>query len=161
MFVFSKLFWTLVQPGNSLRLLLCAGLVSAAFGRRRLGLALAGGAAAALLAVAVLPIGTWALAPLEDRFVKPPALPDRVDGIIVLGGHFEPRLSMLRGEVAVNGKMERMLVFADLARRHPEATLVFSGGSGEVFAQDDKEATVARELNARHGVPEALGTAER
>src|SRR3546814_2986333 len=50
--------------------------------------------------------------------------------------------------------MERMLVFADLARRHPEATLVFSGGSGEVFAQDYKEATVAREISARLGVPE-------
>src|SRR3546814_16715383 len=61
---------------------------------------------------------------------------------------------MLRCEVAVNGMMERMLVFADLARRHPEATLVFSGGSGEVFAQDYKEATVAREISARLGVPE-------
>lgn len=152
MFILSKLFSTLVQPGNALLLLLCLGLVLIAAGRRRIGLGFAGAAAALLVAIAVLPVGTVALAPLEDRFPQPQALPERVNGIIVLGGLFEPDLSAARGTAAINGSVERMLAFAALAERYPEATLVFTGGSGSVFLQEFKEAAVARDVSARFGL---------
>lgn len=130
-FVFGKLAWILAQPSNLLALLFALGLVLRAFGRRRGGRALVAGSLALFLACAVLPVGAWLISPLENRFPAP-RLPERVDGIVVLGGAIQPSLSADRGALALNGNVERLTAFADLARRYPAAKLVFTGGSGSL-----------------------------
>jgi uncharacterized SAM-binding protein YcdF (DUF218 family) len=147
-FVLSKLFWILAQPGN---LLLAALVGGSLLGRRfRLGRALAAAAAALLLAVAVLPVGEWALRPLEERFPRP-ELPARVDGIVVLGGMVDQVVAHHRGAPALTDAAERLVEFADLARRFPEARLVATGGSGRLDEQDLKEAPVMEEALRRMG----------
>jgi hypothetical protein len=80
-FVASKVFWAVATPGNLL-LLLLAGLLAQANGRRR-GFRLALDAGLALLVIAALPLDDWLAAPLEARF-STPTLPAQIDGIIVL-----------------------------------------------------------------------------
>jgi hypothetical protein len=65
--------------------------------------------------LAVAPIGPAMVLALEERFPRPAQLPDRIDGILVLGG-------------AINPATARMLDAVALARRHPEAKLVLVGG---------------------------------
>jgi len=48
--------------------------------------------------------------------------------------------------------MPRLLATAELARRYPEARILFSGGSGNLFAADDRDADAARPLLAALGV---------
>ncbi len=82
----------------------------------------------ALLAGGLLPAAAWVLLPLEQRF---PAFNDdgeRVDGIIVLGGALQTVISNARGQLTLNDAGERQIALADLARRYPQAHLVFSGG---------------------------------
>jgi uncharacterized SAM-binding protein YcdF (DUF218 family) len=43
-------------------------------------------AVGAMTACLLLPINSWAIRPLEDRFPAVTALPEKVDGIVVLGG---------------------------------------------------------------------------
>ncbi len=142
-FVASKLFWWTVNPGNVLLALLCLGLVALLAGRRRLGVWLIGLVTVLCLAVTVLPLGSWLLRPLENRF---PAVdvPDRLDGIIVLGGAINPALSAVRRQPILTDSAERLFAFVALARRHPEARLVFTGGSAAVVDTIDREADVAR-----------------
>src|SRR5579875_899148 len=104
-FVVGKLFWGLAVPGNLLLILLLLGLLWNR--RRRAGRRLIAAAALVLLAIAVLPVGQWMIAPLEARF-PPPALPPRVDGIIVLGGAIETGTTEAHGQVALNGAAERL-----------------------------------------------------
>jgi uncharacterized SAM-binding protein YcdF (DUF218 family) len=68
-----------------------------------------------------------------------PARPARVDGIIVLGGAIEPGLSADRKAISLNGNAERLVAFAALARRYPEAKLVFTGGSGNLMQPNQRE----------------------
>jgi uncharacterized SAM-binding protein YcdF (DUF218 family) len=129
MFVFSKLAWVLVQPSNLLLLLLILAAAGLLLGYRRFGTWLLCGVTLALVVVTLLPIGTWLVIPIENRF-PPPVLPERVDGIIMLGGAVEQDTSALRQQIALNEAAERVTALVELARRYPDARLVVSGGIG-------------------------------
>ncbi len=139
-FLAGKLVWIVLKPSNLLALLLALGFVLRVLGRRRTGGALIAGALAVFLAAVVLPLGAWLISPLENRFPEATTLPARVDGIIVLGGAISPVLSADRNTVALNGHAKRLVAFSALARRFPDAKLVFTGGSGDPFHPDLREA---------------------
>lgn len=149
-FFLSKAVWLFAQPGNLLTLLvvMAAGLLMA--GWIRTGRAIVVGVAVLMAALALTPLAERIAAPLEDRFPRPPP-PERVDGIILLGGAVNPYLTASRHEPSVNEAAERLLAFVELGRRYPEARMVASGGSGSVFYQDEKEDGVVR------GVLEQVG----
>jgi uncharacterized SAM-binding protein YcdF (DUF218 family) len=150
-FVLSKLLWTFVQPGNMFFLATVMAAALAWTRWRRAGRLILALLLTAALAVTILPIGTWLVTPLEDRFPAP-VQPARVDGIIVLGGALNPSISRARGQPAVNDNAERLLAFVEMARRYPKARLVFTGGSGKIFSQKFKEADVARQVFRQVGL---------
>lgn len=142
-FVLSKIFWFLAQPGNLFFIIFILAIALLwtrwkRLGRRLLVVLLAFG-----ILVTVLPLGQWLLLPLENRFPQLKPLPKRVDGIVVLGGSVNQFISRARGQPSVNGAAERLVAFTELARKFPDAILLFSGGSGNLFRQDIKEAEAA------------------
>ena len=147
----AKVFWLVAEPGNLLLILLVLGVLAALLGRRLVGRLLIGLATLGFLAAATLPVGAWLIAPLEDRFPQP-TLPDKVDGIVVLGGALEERVTAARGRPHLNRYAERMTEFVRLARLYPEARLVFTGGTAALFGAPMTEAEVARLLLADLGV---------
>ncbi len=115
----------------------------------------------ALTLILLLPVDQWSLAPLEDRFAST-TLPAAVDGIIVLGGAQETGIWQDRGQPALNVAADRMTEFAILARRYPQARLVFSGGTPPSRPDSAPEADVARDLLIGLGVaPERLTFEDR
>lgn len=144
MFVLSKLTGLLTQPANIVLLVFLAG-VGLLFTRyRQAGRTLLCVLAAVLVAVAVLPWSAWVVRPLENRFPMATALPERVDGIVVLGGAVDPVVTAARGQPSLNGAIERVTSMVALAERYPDARLVFTGGSGAIATQDLKEAPVVK-----------------
>ena len=155
LFVLSKLLWGFAAPGSLMALTLALGLVAASCGRGAWALAgrrAVGAAAVFFLALTVLPLGEWALTPLENatRFVPP----EQVDGLIVIGGDEKTDISQARGMPVALDSMRRHLTFTELARRYPDAKLVFSGGSGLLSPQARMlDAEVARQILAEMGLP--------
>lgn len=148
MFFLSKVAWALVEPGNLLLLLLLSGsvLLFLGGGRACAGRVLVVAATVGFTAVAMLPLADWVARPLESRFPHP-GYPPRVDGIIMLGGAVQPRLSRDRGEASLNQAAERLFAFVELGRRYPGARMVSSGGSGSVRHPDlTEDAAVRRAL---------------
>jgi len=129
-FFFGKLVWAVAQPGNILLLCLLAGLVLLAISRWRRGKVLIGLSALGFALLAVAPIGPAMLLALEQRLPRPAALPERIDGILVLGGAVDPAVSQSYGETVFNSAVARVLGGIALARRHPEAKLALIGGEG-------------------------------
>ena len=129
-FLFGKIAWAVVQPGNLLLLCLLAGVIFFLASRGRRGRILVGLAALGFLLLAVAPIGPAMLLVLEQRLPRPAALPERIDGILVLGGAVEPALSLSYGETVFNSAVARVLAGIALARRYPEAKLALIGGEG-------------------------------
>ncbi len=124
----SKIFWLLVSPLSVIGFLIVAAAAALWVGWRRTGLWLTTIAAGLVLFAATVPLGAYATLALENRFPANPPLPADVDGIIVLGGPVDPVATLARNQPAVGGSFDRVLVFADLADRYPEAKLVYTGG---------------------------------
>jgi len=99
------------------------------------------------------PLGNILILPLEQRFPPWDASRGPPAGIVVLGGAVMPDVSLARGSLAMNEAAERITATAELARRYPEARIVFAGGSGSLIADEPPEAPVAI------GELEALGVA--
>ncbi len=153
MFAVSKVFWLIADPGNLLLAALVLGAVLGWTRWRRAGRRLVAAVAAVALAIAVLPVDDWLTMPLENRFPPPASLPAEITGIIVLGGSIQPTITHWRGQPSLNGHAERLTEFVALARRYPDAKLIFTGGSGSLGFPDLKETVGARELLARLGLP--------
>lgn len=152
-FFLSKTFWLVAQPLNTIVLLMIAGLALRAAGRARAGhIALTAGAIY-LLAATIVPLGQLLLLPLESRFDKPVPLPAHVDGIIVLGGAIASDISYARGEVTIGDPAERVTVLVALARRYPEARLVYSSGNADFLRKPGgSEAGMMRDFLSEEGV---------
>jgi len=101
------------------------------------------------------PLGNLVLYPLEQRF--PPWDPARgaPDGIVVLGGAIDADLSAAHGVAVVGGSADRILAAAALARRYPNARLVYSGGSGNLISNDAREADYVAALFESLGIAKA------
>ncbi|MCW5699329.1 MAG: YdcF family protein [Rhodospirillales bacterium] len=128
-FTASKLFWLLAQPGNLLVVLLGVGALLLWTRRQRIARFLVSAVALVLLIVATVPLGEWLILPLEERIGRPATLPESVDGIIVLGGALDFRITQSHGELAVEDSGERVIEGMRLARRYPSARIVFTGGA--------------------------------
>ena len=153
LFVLSKIFWRLVEPDLLLLAIVVIGLALAATRRHaRTGMRIAVAGVVLLLAVAFAPTDQWLLAPLEDRFPPPRALPAQVDGIVALGGAVDAERSMVHGMPSLNDEAERITAFIALARRYPSAKLVFTSGSVSISGDGPKEADAAATLFAELGL---------
>lgn len=139
-----KIVSFLLAPGTLLLLSLLAGTTLLWSRRRfRAGRIMLSAVGLILLAVTVLPLDEMISAPLENRFPANPPLPAHVDGIIVLGGAIDPYLSIAHQQVALNDSAERLLEGARLARLHPEARLLFTGGATDPSQPEAREAPLA------------------
>jgi uncharacterized SAM-binding protein YcdF (DUF218 family) len=151
-FYLSKIFWFFIQPLNLSIFLAFAGLLAMFLGRRRLA---AGGVSAAFLVLALsawTSLGALMLNPLEERFQRPASLPEKVDGIVVLGGGFEGAINLARGGYELNSGGDRFVETAVLARRFPNAKVLVSGGTGAILLDGEGDAATAPRLLVALGV---------
>ena len=142
-FVLSKLVWFVLSPVN-LAIVLALSAALLAFTRfARAGRWLGLGALAALALMAFSPLPRIVVRPLEDRFPQQDAAKGPVDGIIILGGP----IGVARGDVVLTSAGARMTKAVELARLHPQARVVFTGGSANLVSPvTETEADGARLL---------------
>lgn len=154
-FYLSKIFWFFVDPGNVLLIAILLGALLTWTRRRRLTRWWLSLTAVYALILALVPFGWIMMSELENRFAQPATLPQKVDGIVVLGGVVDQFVSQDRGTVAINGAVERLTFFARLANKYPGAKLVFSGGSGVLTDQSLKEADFVKPILVTLGIEPA------
>ncbi len=142
-FILSKTLGVLILPTTFLLLLGLAGAVLlltrfCAFGRQVLVLS------SVLLAIcAFSPLGNVLLYPLESRFPQWDASRGAPDGIIVLGGSIDADISVAHQVPVIRSAADRIVAGAALARKYPDARLIFSGGSANLISNDAREADYA------------------
>ncbi len=101
------------------------------------------------------PVSDYLMHPLETRFSKPEVLPDSIDGIIVLGGGENLKISVGWDTAEVGGAGDRFIAAAILAKQYPQAPVIFSGGSGLLrFDTTKTGGDIARALLIAVGIEE-------
>jgi uncharacterized SAM-binding protein YcdF (DUF218 family) len=79
----------------------------------------------------------------------------------VLGASIEADLSVAHGTPVVRGAPDRIIAAAALARRYPNARVVFSGGSANLVSNDAREADFAGAIFESLGVDKSRLIMER
>ncbi len=144
----AKILWFFAGPTNLLVMLAAVGAALLYTRWKRVGRALAAGAAVGLLLIGFSPLGRFVVRTLEDRFPQQTLEDRRVDGIIVLGG----AIGFARGQVTFNEAGARMTTAMALAKEHPHARLVVTGGDGRLVGTGPSEAEGAQELFRLAGI---------
>jgi uncharacterized SAM-binding protein YcdF (DUF218 family) len=152
-FVLSKVLAFLVVPSNVILGIGIVGMLLLLTRLRRAGVRLMVVSLLLMLVVGMTPIGMALISALENRFPPGKEGGPPIAGIIVLGGPIDNRMSKARGTLSISGEVERLLEGANLAKRHPSARLVFTGGNPSLFGDDPPEAVYAAQLFEQLGVP--------
>jgi uncharacterized SAM-binding protein YcdF (DUF218 family) len=142
-YIISKVVWFFATPSNLLISLILLGLLLALVRRlRSFGIGMSLVVTLATITLGLLPIASYLLLPLEERF--PPFRDDGkpVDGIVLLGGSVEAADSASRGMIVSNESAERVLDTIELAHRYPKARILISGGGGTVFGDGAAESPI-------------------
>jgi uncharacterized SAM-binding protein YcdF (DUF218 family) len=95
-----------------------------------------------LIILAIVPVGQLALAKLESQHPRPVSI-ERLSGVIVLGGGEDVAASRAWGLPSLGQGAERLTAAVELARRFPQAQLIYAGGSGRLRDALGAEATEA------------------
>jgi uncharacterized SAM-binding protein YcdF (DUF218 family) len=152
-FIVSKVAGFFASPSNLLIVLGLVGAVLMGTRRARCGRRMIVTAVLLLAIAGLSPLGNALVLPLEQRFPPWWAGTGEPTGIIVLGGAVSPAVSAQRGSPELNEAAERMTVVADLARRFPNARIVYSGGSSKLLGEGPDEAQFALPLLRSFGIP--------
>ena len=143
-FYASKIGWIFLTPSNLIFAGLALGLLLSLIGRRRAGMGLSSLGLLMLALCGFGPGGAWLALPLEARFAQSSDTPAPA-GIIVLGGAVKNRTPLGdRDMLEMNEAGERVTAMLLLARRYPQAKIVFTGGYGELLDYGPPEADEVR-----------------
>lgn len=151
-FTLSKIFWLIFAPANLIVLTLALGGWLMLMRRRLIGSILF------LIGFVTLVIGTVSSLPdralevLETRFPRCEDRLAKVDGVIVLGGAINVIQTALWDRLTLGESGSRIVMMADLARRYPDAKIVFTGGYGALFGKPVSEADVISKYISVFGV---------
>jgi uncharacterized SAM-binding protein YcdF (DUF218 family) len=152
-FYLSKIVWFFLQPSNAVLFLLIVGIAILWSRWVRTGRWIVLAAGVISLVGGLSPLGHALLLPLENRFERsqieagPPPV-----GILILGGAQDMSVTASRSAVALNEAGDRLVEAALLAKRFPEAKVMFTGGSSAIFGDKISEAEGARDLLTGLGI---------
>jgi uncharacterized SAM-binding protein YcdF (DUF218 family) len=151
-FAISKMLGFFTQPSNIIATICVIGIALVLLQRQRVGTLLVTFGVLLLLLFGYSPLGNVLMLSLTERFPKWQDDGRAPDGVIVLGGAIDADATATRGSLEVNSSAERVTAMLELARRYPQARIVFTGGASSLIEKSLSEAPVAGELLRRFGV---------
>jgi len=151
-FVLSKVAGFFAVPSNFIALVCALGAVLALTRWRRAGSRILALGIGLLLIAGYSPLGNALLLVLTERFPAWQEDGRAPDGIVVLGGAIDSDISAARNALETDASSERIFAMLELARRYPNARIVFTGGSANLIENTVSEAPIAGELLRQFGV---------
>lgn len=127
-FLLAKLFGLALRAENWTLLAMALTLLRLWQGRYRAALRTHVATVALVLMLGTLPFGELLIARIEAPNPAR-AVPERLQGIVVLGGYEDVRASLSTEYPQVNAAADRIIAAAILAKAHPEVRIVVSGGT--------------------------------
>jgi uncharacterized SAM-binding protein YcdF (DUF218 family) len=154
-FLFSKVLGFFTVPSNAVAVICALGVALLLMRRPLAGRSSLALGIGLLLLFGYSPAGNVLLLSLSDRFPAWQFDGHDPDGIIVLGGAIDSDASAARDALELDAAAERIVAMLELARRFPNARIVFSGGSGNLIDNSVPEAPIAGQLLDRFGIAPA------
>ena len=154
-FLLSKILGFFALPSNIVATLATVGVALLFTRFQRAGRRFTTASVVLLLLAGLSPLGNALIYPLEERFPPWDAARGAPTGIVVLGGAIGPDISAARGTPDLNESAERLTAAAALARKYPDAKIIYSGGDARLVIHGGIEAEFAATLLESLGIPRA------
>jgi len=156
-FITSKIVWAFLSPMNIIIALVCLAAVLLWFNKVALAKTLLTLLLVVNLPLLVYPVSDTLIYPLEQRFQKPDRMLTDVDGIIILGGAEELKISVSWQRAEVSSAADRYIAAAELANLYPDIPVIYTGGSGLLRFQmnDGTSVDVAQTLLLNVGIEQS------
>lgn len=152
-FIISKLAWGVLSPINVIIGLISLATILLWFNKQRVAKIILTFCLLVNLPLLLFPISDYLMYPLENRFQKPDVMPANVDGIIILDGAEELKVSASWNNAEMGNGGDRYHAAAILAKYYSDVPVLFSGGSGFLrFNGKEKEAHIAYQLLTELGI---------
>jgi uncharacterized SAM-binding protein YcdF (DUF218 family) len=148
MFFLTKTAQFFSVPSNVIASLAMIGLLLATLRRPTAAMV----ALTALVVATLSPLGNALLTPLEQRFPELNYPDQAIDGIIVLGGSYDSVSHSYESVIVLEEDTEPMAIMVDLARRYPQAQIIFSGGTNPSWGAGPSEAAVVKQYFVSFGI---------
>lgn len=141
-FILSKIIGYLLQPSIIIVLATVLGTTLLWTRFQRTARVLLVAVSVCVILIAFTPLNFLLMASLEYRIQKP-TLPPEVKGIVVLGGASDNLISTEKNHTELHAAGDRLTEALILARRFPEAKILFSGGANALISTSKSEAEIA------------------
>jgi len=144
-FVVSKLAWAIVSPGNLIVILMTFATIMLLLNKVNIAKWILLPLMITSWLLMAYPLTDSLISSLETRFSKPTSLPEKIDGIIVLGGGEKLKQSLSWNTQELGDAGDRFVGAAVLAKHYPNAPIIYSGGSNLLqFQNGQNEANIAQ-----------------
>jgi uncharacterized SAM-binding protein YcdF (DUF218 family) len=152
-FVLSKLTWGVLSPSNLIIIMMTLATTMLLNNKVRAAKWILFPLTIMTFLLMAYPFSDSLISPLENRFSKPDRLPQKIDGIILLGGGEKLKQSLSWHSHELGAAGDRYIAAALLAKHYPEVPIIYSGGSGLLRFQTDKnEASIAQVILTTIGI---------
>tara|TARA_B100000575_G_scaffold259221_1_gene231308 strand:+ start:1248 stop:2027 length:780 start_codon:yes stop_codon:yes gene_type:complete len=150
-FYFSKILWIIINPYNFFIIIALLAVTSYLLKLKKIYKFLFFFYFSFILLVSFFPIGKYLIHKLEKQYYNL-EIPERIDGIIILGGVTNVTLHNDFNEVNVNDSAERLIESVPIIKNNPDVTIIFAGGSGDMLNPNLNHAKVVKAFYEKTGV---------
>ena len=102
--------------------------------------------------ISFLPIGSYLIYTIEKEYHSNINPPEKVDGILILGGATNPLLYNEYDQISLNDSSERLVESVFIIKKFDKAKVIFSGGSGFLNRPGFDNAQVAKSFYKKIGI---------
>ena len=151
-FYLSKILWLIVNPFNIFIFTTIFTIFLHFISFRKLSLIIFLINFIFITFISFFPIGSYLTYNIEKEFHSNIKIPERVDGILILGGATNPLLFKEYDQISLNDSAERLVESVLIIRKFEKAKVIFSGGSGSINRSDLGHSQVAKLFYKNIGV---------
>jgi hypothetical protein len=124
-FYLSKIIWLVVNPFNILVLCLFLTFFLLIIKKKRKAFYLLSFSILIIIVCGLFPFGKLLIYSLEKKYHDDVFLPDKIDGIIILGGATNPFLTDQYDQIYLNNSAERLVLSIQLIKKNQNSKIYF------------------------------------
>ena len=151
-FYLSKIIWLVLSPFNVFILFTILTIILYLINFRKSSIVIFLTNSLYLIIISFMPIGDYLIHKIEKEYHAKFKIPEKLDGILILGGATNPSLYKEFNQISVNGSAERLIESVNLIKKFKNSKVIFSGGSGVINRPDLGHSQVAKLFYKKMGV---------
>ena len=151
-FFFSKIIWLILNPFNIFVFFNLLTIILFFFNLKKITITIFFINSFFLLIVSFFPIGNYLIYQIEKEYHSNIQIPEKLDGILILGGATNALMFKEYNQINVNDSAERLIESVKIIKKFKNSKVIFSGGSGILNRSDLGHSQVAKSFYSLMGL---------